>query len=1232
MTKSRQVFLAYAYVTAIAILGCAFFYWNVYQNRAAHIESRNLRIVQGIGNQILLQLENLSRPIWETANSSWDTIENNPNSLQHLQGVRQASLLPGKNLTTTTPTVLLNIDPPQFQAVLMAPGQSPVKLHIDNKNLFKWNLDKDFDHLLIFRKDPNSDGFQRLAGEARGSRQLLDVGKLGSAEDASWSPEQALAYSDVGLIELAGKSYKIYSHPFEAPLEAIFEEDAQGRRSYRSQRSETWVVAGLVDAALLHEQQMQVSPHYTVAILMALLMLIFSLPILRLRYLGPIGKISNMDVFQLKLSLLFSSFLLCMVFAYVYVFFVVHYQVGDNLKGFSDAMHNHLQVEVNDTLKYLDSDPFANKDLAAPKGVHKIFRANSKGQQIEKIALKGRNTPLVNILHREYFRQLQEDNAYINEDKPFFIEPIITITEGLFEVVIARPLYNGDGQFDGIIGAITRLESVMDPITPPLSTYVITDHEGRVLFSPASEKNLSENFFTETDAEEDLLSLARAQVRRHHSLTYQGRDFRCFSSPALEEVPWTIQTLSFKQPIREFYLAMTTQITIWFLGYTIVIFLLFALTRLYIFVRGSKITLWLAPSQISDATWLIIAIASFLAIALQKVMLFSSSLAQLGLIILIGIIIHTLAITLIIRDAQKKPSLTILGKDASWFARNRHILTFCIFSIASLILPMLAFSKGAYHSTASLYIKQGQLYILEDLRKHDTFNTDTLSLPGYLGTFFDARLTDENPPQKAWETSVHFALRDTAYLLNDQAKRRGFRWVQDEGHIYLTTGEKAIVCKIPPFFPFKNGKALVTGTLLSATIFFAFFMLGFFIVSRFVVSTIFGDHIKQPRILKPEMMLDLIHKGRSQRHLVLGSPSPYQIEFNGSLPENDSRRDGYVFPSEHPNLLVINMKVFLLNHNDWSPESLGQAFEEILSLNKYKTLIIDAFDYVPANMSPRDSAMEAVKFHCTERALARAGTSIFLFASSDPAVFYKASKLETQTPTSQEDDETLATNQSEENALQIDWQRLLKSFRKVGYVDHSCLHFKEEDTNCELQSYLREETRNFPNLIDIADEIDISDLNFEEVTREYRDAARGQFHEIWSHCSKEERLILHDLAEDGLINPTNDYLIRVLCARNLIIYQGRFKIFSHSFAQYVLEEFSQKDMPSAQLQQNNLSWRVMRSPIILLLVAGLAFVYFTQPGLWTTLGGFISTISIAILPAATKILRSLSTQRTDKAE
>lgn len=101
--------------------------------------------------------------------------------------------------------------------------------------------------------------------------------------------------------------------------------------------------------------------------------------------------------------------------------------------------------------------------------------------------------------------------------------------------------------------------------------------------------------------------------------------------------------------------------------------------------------------------------------------------------------------------------------------------------------------------------------------------------------------------------------------------------------------------------------------------------------------------------------------------------------------------------------------------------------------------------------------------------------------------------------------------------------------------------------------------------------------------------------EIWSNLTMYEKIVLHDLAEDGLLNRKDNLMIENLIKKRLIIADPNPEIFSNKFREFILYEMKSSDI---KLIESKLGlkgrWHNARYLILLIIIPLAAFILISQ--------------------------------------
>ena len=116
---------------------------------------------------------------------------------------------------------------------------------------------------------------------------------------------------------------------------------------------------------------------------------------------------------------------------------------------------------------------------------------------------------------------------------------------------------------------------------------------------------------------------------------------------------------------------------------------------------------------------------------------------------------------------------------------------------------------------------------------------------------------------------------------------------------------------------------------------------------------------------------------------------------------------------------------------------------------------------------------------------------------------------------------------------------------------------------------------------------------------------------IWQSLTKEEKFILYDLAEDGIVNPFDDYNLILLISKGLIIRQnGQLHLFNQGFREFIMTAIGQSEAMLIQKEiKDNGNWNKLKTPLVLLIMALLVFLFTSQKEIYTDLLKYVAIIT-----------------------
>jgi len=212
------------------------------------------------------------------------------------------------------------------------------------------------------------------------------------------------------------------------------------------------------------------------------------------------------------------------------------------------------------------------------------------------------------------------------------------------------------------------------------------------------------------------------------------------------------------------------------------------------------------------------------------------------------------------------------------------------------------------------------------------------------------------------------------------------------------------------------------------------------------------------------------------------------------------------------------------------------------------------------------------------------------------------------------------------------WRRVLSLFYK-GVVSQDPRVVPPEERVADL---IRRECVNGPFLQGIQDELleqlqsystkSKSDSALkDEIILRIENRAHLYYHSLWASSTKEERYLIFDLAQDGLINASNISGIQKLIRKGIIVQtQDTLAIMNKSFRNFVLTVVKPEDALRMEIEiESQDNWRRLRTPISIVLFGLGAFIFYTQRDVLNETLAFV-TGAAALIPTLSRIIDTVT--------
>lgn len=360
------------------------------------------------------------------------------------------------------------------------------------------------------------------------NNEVLDESRLGIVRFQL--PDSATQTSpEISTRTIAGKKYRVYYQPLVL---------GRGLGIY---------VIGLVAADTFSREARQVEPWFFVLCALGSLILILSLPLLKLFFLNSYERLSASDAKFAVFSVIASVSLVVTIIAGGFVFWGTERQsIDERLSDLSKRISGKLNQEV-DTLREVLSDMnlfvgnldrLQNQMRNSGLSFNEIFSLTEDGYMTEAIL---RNQGIrknvdslfpVRLAERRYYREAQT-LLHAGRHPNYFLESINSLHSGKSEAALSIPYPKGGR---GVIRVVTSpLPSLINPVIPSPYKFVVLDHQGIILFHSGGGEHRFENFILECDNDEGLKAHLTNNVRGHVDFNYLRNDCRGYVSPLLND-------------------------------------------------------------------------------------------------------------------------------------------------------------------------------------------------------------------------------------------------------------------------------------------------------------------------------------------------------------------------------------------------------------------------------------------------------------------------------------------------------------------------------------------------------------------------------------------------------------------------------------------------------------------------------------------------------------------------
>jgi hypothetical protein len=1080
-------------------------------------------------------------------------------------------------------------------------------------------------------------------------------------------------------VQIAGQRYRLFVEPFSLPIQA------HGNTSGPSHQ-ETWLLCGLIPEKQQVLKSMAVSSALLLLLLGGLLLALLSWPFLKLRLLGERQRVRRLDVGLVALCSLAGASIATLAVLDLFAFHRFTGQAEAQVVRLAHEMEERLLVEIfkaHEQLVKLEADAKNHKkNLLAKNNVEKegepfnpgdaypfwdnFTLVDESGMQKVKWSTASVASTRIPAREREHFQRVRDQDLWRlrrgGQEIELYVQSIVTSTRGTKEVVLAKP-----SSLEGFAASVLLIPmpSMIDPVLPPGFHFAVIDGEGKVLFHSDSERNLSEDFFAETDQDPNLRSAVFAKRSETMDLRYWGDDYIARVEP-VEGLPWTIVALREKGLLRDVNLGwIVTTISsilvyLGLLGVTVIAVLV---------VRPSYRASWLWPDRSRDYVvlsnvLLILVFAFGLAIYLlpgggdlfvlsilfpllalvtaylrlgrpeHKKARYAALLLGGGAIltlitsvldILLGLhaLVAGLACLALVLAAKPRKDQKGSGRFVSP-AQSRYAWAGILLLLLTSVLPTLGFFESARRIQFASFVKHGQLRLALSLQERARRVRQEARRERY-------KESDGKKGEEAWKNFVDYRL---AFLDPPEAGPKGVEKLPKRLDVYTTPffGTRVALLKEEP----AGAEAACVPDPGPGRL-----------------AKMFGERL--PRASESSVQM---------RDLRYGSSSDCAWQW---LRGGANRWFGFYFAAypEGGGLALAS--------DPGTRQAAAEDFVELLAWLLVITVLAWLVEFVSRNvflLDPTDPAWPA-----GARVPARPGLRQFIVSRrgewplSEGSFEIDLCALRDGPPESGDrwrrllrsarghdvlirgledilEDESFQGEvlelleklvEKHQNRIAIlsktsparlfpflgrngkgapseteeRWRALIPVFE----VEDADLRAAQESQIKDLHDVLKEECGPDRDLLEIAGGLKLdasSSITPAQVLEELGDAAEGYYRSLWASCSPQEEVVLEHLAEDGFVSERNRRTVRRLIARGLVKRDPHLRLMNETFRRFVVSATCKSQVRAVEQETEPSAWDRLRVPFFVGLATSLFFLFTTQQALLDGAAGTVAGFAAGI--------------------
>lgn len=314
---------------------------------------------------------------------------------------------------------------------------------------------------------------------------------------------------------------------------------------------QVYYLGGFVQTSIFKKESQKVEVFLLVISILMILLLLISMPVLKLVYMSSIERLHISNVVMTGGSMVLGIPVVLLIIFSLYEFVVKgNTEIDSNLKDLSVKIETNFKNEIGTMITKLNEfdrqvsnnmDNLSGIDYTPYTEFNHIFWIDDKGivKANMQHTLLNLVTSQIEVSAREYFQRIVSDKMWkfstdsVNFD--FYLESIVSWNDFTNEAAVSIPsrLKNSSQLNDNYPVAVitSQLRSVMDPIMQEGYGFAIIDQDGLVKFHSDRERILQENFLEETGNSADIRSAIYARMSMDTDIKYRNINHRAYIQP-----------------------------------------------------------------------------------------------------------------------------------------------------------------------------------------------------------------------------------------------------------------------------------------------------------------------------------------------------------------------------------------------------------------------------------------------------------------------------------------------------------------------------------------------------------------------------------------------------------------------------------------------------------------------------------------------------------------------------